>query len=136
MASAANSAVLEADDRVLVIERVFDAPRQMVWDAFTDPKHLRNWMGPKEFPAQTYEAAVYPGGKWRAKLVSPDGKGELGQSGDTMAQVRFAICEEMALTLEDVAMRRTSLGQFGPPRHLAKVADTMGAMLGWEMSPD
>ena len=81
MASAANSAVLEADDRVLVIERVFDAPRQMVWDAFTDAKHLRNWMGPKEFPAQSYEAAVYPGGKWRARLLSPDGKEELGQSG-------------------------------------------------------
>jgi glycerol-3-phosphate dehydrogenase len=56
----------------------------------------------------------------------------LGESGDTMAQVRFAVREEMALCLEDVVMRRTSLGQFGPPRNLDKVADAMGALLGWD----
>ena len=39
----------------------------------------------------------------------------LGESGDTLAQVAFAVREEMALTLEDVVMRRTWLGQFGPP---------------------
>ena len=59
---------------------------------------------------------------------------ELGESGDTMVQVIHAVREEMALTLEDVVMRRTSLGQFGPPRNLAKVADMVGAMLGWDES--
>jgi hypothetical protein len=49
-----------------------------------------------------------------------------------MVQVIHAVREEMALTLEDVVMRRTSLGQFGQPRNLAKVADTMGALLGWD----
>ena len=39
----------------------------------------------------------------------------LGESGDTLAQIGFAVREEMALTLEDVVMRRTCLGQFGPP---------------------
>lgn len=57
---------------------------------------------------------------------------ELGESGDTMIQVTHAVTEEMALTLEDVVMRRTSLGQFGAPRNLAKIADTMGAMLDWD----
>ena len=52
-----------------------------------------------------------------------------------MAQVVSAVREEMALTLEDVVMRRTWLGQFGPPRNLAKVADIMGAMLGWDEQP-
>jgi glycerol-3-phosphate dehydrogenase len=56
----------------------------------------------------------------------------LGTSGDTMAQVTYAVNHEMALTLEDVVMRRTCLGQFGPARNLAKIADTMGAMLGWD----
>jgi len=46
--------------------------------------------------------------------------------------VTLAVREEMALTLEDVVMRRTCLGQFGPPRNLAMVADTMGALLGWD----
>ena len=56
----------------------------------------------------------------------------LGESGDTLAQVTHAVRHEMALTLEDVVMRRTCLGQFGPARNLAKVADTMGALLGWD----
>jgi uncharacterized protein YndB with AHSA1/START domain len=79
MASAANSAV--ADDRVLIIERVFDAPRDMVWDAFTNPKHLLSWMGPRDHPATTYQADARPGGKWRGCLRSSDGKEELWQSG-------------------------------------------------------
>jgi uncharacterized protein YndB with AHSA1/START domain len=79
MASAGNSAV--ADDRVLIIERVFDAPRDMVWDAFTDPKHLLSWMGPRDHPATVYQADARPGGKWRGCLRSPDGKEELWQSG-------------------------------------------------------
>jgi glycerol-3-phosphate dehydrogenase len=58
----------------------------------------------------------------------------LGESGDTLAQIGFAVREEMALTLEDVVMRRTCLGQFGPPQNLARVADIMGALLGWAES--
>lgn len=57
----------------------------------------------------------------------------LGESGDTLAQVRFALEEEMALSLEDVVMRRTALGQLGPPSPAAleKVASQMAAHLGW-----
>ena len=57
----------------------------------------------------------------------------LGPSGDTPAQVRFALEHEMALTLEDVVMRRTAIGQFGRPAPgiLEKVAASMAAHLGW-----
>ena len=55
----------------------------------------------------------------------------LGPSLDVPAQVRFAMREEMALRLEDVVMRRTSLGQFGRPQALAQVAGLMAAELGW-----
>jgi glycerol-3-phosphate dehydrogenase len=58
------------------------------------------------------------------------------QSGDTPAQVAFALNEEMALTLEDVVMRRTGIGQFGRPSDavLEKVAGQMAAYLGWDES--
>ena len=54
-------------------------------------------------------------------------------SGDTPAQVNFALRNEMALTLEDMVMRRTAIGQFGPPgaAALEKVAVQMAAHLGW-----
>jgi glycerol-3-phosphate dehydrogenase len=57
----------------------------------------------------------------------------LGPSQDVPAQVTFAVREEMALTLEDVVMRRTSLGQFGrpSPQALAQVVALMTRELGW-----
>jgi uncharacterized protein YndB with AHSA1/START domain len=60
---AANSA--KHDDRVLVIEREFSAPRPLVWTMFTDPRHAANWMGPPDYPSVFHEADVRPGGKWR-----------------------------------------------------------------------
>jgi glycerol-3-phosphate dehydrogenase len=56
----------------------------------------------------------------------------LGPSLDTMAQVEFAMREEMALTLEDMVMRRTSLGQFGLPAALGEVAARMGEYQSWD----
>jgi glycerol-3-phosphate dehydrogenase len=57
----------------------------------------------------------------------------LGESGDTMAQVLLALREEMTLTLEDMVMRRTGIGQFGPPPAdvVEKVAALMAVQLGW-----
>lgn len=56
------------------------------------------------------------------------------ESGDTPAQIAFALKEEMALTLEDMVMRRTGIGLFGPPAPsvLARVAGLMGDHLGWD----
>ena len=80
-ASAASNLVMEPRDRVLVIERTFHAPRDLVWDAFTRPEHLRNWMGPRPYPAVIYDADVRPGGKWRGCLRGIDDGRELWQSG-------------------------------------------------------
>jgi uncharacterized protein YndB with AHSA1/START domain len=75
-------AALAHDDRVLVIERTFDAPRALVWKAFTDPRHMLEWMGPRDHPSMLHEADVRPGGKWRGRLRAvTDGK-ELGQGGE------------------------------------------------------
>jgi glycerol-3-phosphate dehydrogenase len=58
----------------------------------------------------------------------------LGASGDTPAQIAFAMTDEMALTLEDMVMRRTSIGQFGRPASeiVERVAEQMAARLGWD----
>ena len=57
----------------------------------------------------------------------------LGPSGDTAAQIAFAMTSEMTLTLEDAVMRRTAIGQFGKPAAavLEKIASQMAAHLGW-----
>jgi uncharacterized protein YndB with AHSA1/START domain len=45
------SVAVAHDDRVLVIEWTFDAPRALVWRMFADPQHMVAWMGPREYPA-------------------------------------------------------------------------------------
>jgi glycerol-3-phosphate dehydrogenase len=64
---------------------------------------------------------------------APELATQLSPSGDIAAQVLFAIREEMALTLEDVVMRRTGIGQLGVPggNVLAVVASIMAVALGW-----
>src|SRR5580700_11269312 len=59
--------------RSIVITRVFDAPRTLVFDAWTDAKHVGNWWGPRGFTTTTHEMDVRPGGVWRLTMHGPDG---------------------------------------------------------------
>jgi uncharacterized protein YndB with AHSA1/START domain len=52
----------------LFITRIFDAPRELVYEAFTNPEHAMQWMGPRGFTATHFEQDARPGGKWRACL--------------------------------------------------------------------
>jgi uncharacterized protein YndB with AHSA1/START domain len=63
----------EANDRTVVITRVFAAPRALVWKAWTDPKHMAEWWGPNCFTNPVCDIDVRPGGSWRIVLRSPDG---------------------------------------------------------------
>lgn len=56
------------DPRDFVIERIFDAPRAMVFEAWTDPKHLAQWWGPEIFTTRC-ELDVRPGGRFRIVMV-------------------------------------------------------------------
>jgi uncharacterized protein YndB with AHSA1/START domain len=56
----------------LSITRIFNAPRALVFDAFSNPEHAKQWMGPRGFAAIYVEQDVRPGGKWRACLHQTD----------------------------------------------------------------
>jgi len=56
----------------LVITRVFDAPRELVWKAWTEPAHLMRWWGPKGFTAPAAEIDFRVGGKVLAAMQSPE----------------------------------------------------------------
>lgn len=60
-------------DREIIISRVFDAPRALVWEAFTDPEQVVQWWGPDGFTNTLYEMDVRPGGTWRHTMHGPDG---------------------------------------------------------------
>jgi len=63
----------EVPTEELVIERVFDAPRERVFDVFTQPEHLQKWWGPKGFSVPISEFEARPGGKIFLGQRGPDG---------------------------------------------------------------
>ena len=60
-------------DREIVTTRVFDAPRALVFQAWTRPEHIAKWWGPRGFTNTIYEMDVRPGGRWRFVMHGPDG---------------------------------------------------------------
>lgn len=59
-------------ERTLVIERVFDAPRELVFEMWTKPEHVTNWWGPHEFTLPFCEMDFRPGGAYRYCMRSPE----------------------------------------------------------------
>jgi uncharacterized protein YndB with AHSA1/START domain len=57
----------------MVVTRVFDAPRELVWKAWTDPKYVMQWWGPKGFTAPVCKMDFRVGGKSLLCMRSPDG---------------------------------------------------------------
>ncbi len=60
-------------NREIVLSRVFDAPRSLVWQAFTDPKHVVKWWGPRGFSDTTKKHDFRVGGVWEHVMHGPDG---------------------------------------------------------------
>jgi uncharacterized protein YndB with AHSA1/START domain len=58
----------------MVVSRVFDAPRELVWKAWTDPKYVMQWWGPKGFTAPFCQMDFRVGGKFLCCMRAPDGQ--------------------------------------------------------------
>jgi len=71
--AARSSSKVQTDERTIVITRVLDAPRELVFEAWTRPEHLARWFGPHGFSAPDIVADVRKGGAWRACIRSPEG---------------------------------------------------------------
>ncbi len=69
-----NTMPSSTSDREVVLSRTFDAPRDLVFAAFTDPKHMGQWWGPTGFTTTTHSVDVRPGGEWRFTMHGPDGR--------------------------------------------------------------
>src|SRR5258707_1023184 len=67
-------------DREIVLTRVFDAPRRLVFDAFSKPELLKRWFGPRGWSLVVCEVDLRVGGGFRFVLRSPDGR-EMGMRG-------------------------------------------------------
>lgn len=71
---AGTTTVTTPSDREIVSERVFDAPRERVFAAYTDPELIPQWWGPRGTTTIVDEMDVRPGGAWRFVNRGPDGE--------------------------------------------------------------
>ncbi len=120
--AARNSVDLDHDPRMIIGVCEFDAPRELVFEAWTDPKHIAQWWGPNGFTTTTSAFDMRPGGVWRFVMHGPDGRDyenritydeivkperivyHHGGGGD-VEPVQF----RMVVTFEDLGGRRTRL---------------------------
>ena len=63
--------VAEGND--LILERTLDAPLERVWEAYTNPEHMKRWFAPKPFELTEIDLDLRPGGVFRIRMVGPDG---------------------------------------------------------------
>jgi uncharacterized protein YndB with AHSA1/START domain len=113
------------DDAVIVMRRVFDAPRETVWAAITDPRHVATWYGGRGFSSPVCEMDVRPGGHWRHTMRTPDG------SEYKLEFVFLEVVKPEKLSWQDI---NHSKANAGPPTALSTVTlDDQGVRTGWKL---
>ena len=143
--AANNSIDLDQDPRVMIGTRVLDAPRELVFSVWTDPKHLAQWWGPSGFTTTTSVFEFRAGGVWRFVMHGPDGRDYENRitfdeivrperiayhhgGGDDVEPVQF----NSVVTFEDLGgkTRLTMRGQFPSAEERARVIREYGADKG------
>ncbi|MES2381456.1 MAG: SRPBCC family protein [Bacteroidota bacterium] len=99
-------------DCEIVSTRIVNAPRELVYKAWTDPNHLKNWWGPKGFTNTFNEFDLRPGGKWSFIMHGPD-------KGNYANECEFIKIEKPAL----IAWKRFSKPLFQVLATFEEVAD-------------
>lgn len=137
---------LEQDPRSIIGTRVLDAPRELVFSVWTDPKHLAQWWGPNGFTTTTHAFDFRPGGVWRFVMHGPDGRDYQNRitfdeitpperivyrhsGGDDVEPVQFT----QTVTFEDLGNGQTRLtwhGRFPSAEERARVIREYGADKG------
>jgi uncharacterized protein YndB with AHSA1/START domain len=79
--------VTTPSDTEIQMTRVFDAPRDLVFEAHSSAEHMKNWWGPRKYETISAEVDFRPGGKWRIVHRGPDGE-EYGFHGEYREIVR------------------------------------------------
>jgi uncharacterized protein YndB with AHSA1/START domain len=113
------------EHRELTLVRVYDAPRALVFKAFTDPVHLARWWGPHGFTTPVCEFDARPGGALRIHMRAPDGRVHVtqGEVREIVTPERFAFT--IALLEDDGSIRLENLTTVTLVEHAGKTELTL-----------
>ncbi|MGZ3864476.1 MAG: SRPBCC family protein [Bacteroidia bacterium] len=81
-------------DRQISVERLLNAPVELVWEVWTDPEHIKNWWGPVGFTNTIDKMEVKEGGIWEFVMHGPDGTDYKNKSVFTKIEKHKRICME------------------------------------------
>jgi uncharacterized protein YndB with AHSA1/START domain len=86
------------ESKPLVIERIFDAPRELVWKAWTDPEQVKKWWGPREYSCPVAEIDFRVGGRSFNCMRGPDGNDiwSIGTYREIVPMERFVVTDSFA----------------------------------------
>jgi uncharacterized protein YndB with AHSA1/START domain len=113
------------DDAVIIMRRVFDAPRELVWAAITDPRHVTAWYGGRGFSSPVCEMDVRPGGHWRHVMRTPDG------SEYKLEFVFLEVIRPERLSWQDINHGKQNMG---PPTAVSTVTlEDQGNQTAWKL---
>jgi uncharacterized protein YndB with AHSA1/START domain len=140
---------LKSDPKVICGTRIFEAPRALVFEAWTRPEHLSQWWGPNGFTLTTRSFDFRPGGVWRFVMHGPDGRDYENRvtfdeivsperiayhhgGGDDVEPVQF----RTLVTFEDMggATKLTTRGTFPSAAERERVIREYGADKGLEQT--
>jgi len=133
------------NDREIANTRVFDAPREVVFAAWTDPQHLAAWWGPVGFTTTTHAMDARTGGTWRFTMHGSDGRDYENRiefldvlaperlvyrhsGGEDVEPVRFHVTVTFAPLGEKTLLTMRMV--FETPEDLARTEETYGAVQG------
>jgi len=136
-------------EQTIVIERELDAPRELVWQVWTDPDEVARWWGPEHFttPREKIEFDLKPGGVCRITMIGPEGEeypsdGHFGvveppqrlSFGEQITEHPMIESGETTIEFVDLGGERTKV--IVTSRMIAAAEMTEMATLGWNSQLD
>jgi uncharacterized protein YndB with AHSA1/START domain len=115
--------IIEPGRQDIIFKRVFDAPREVVFRALTDPSLIPNWWGPRKYETIVDEMEVRPGGRWRFINRGPEGEfGFHGVYHDIVAPERMVQTTEFEGMPGHVGLETATLEEINGRTHYLAVA--------------
>ena len=130
-------------NRTLSLKRTFNAPIQLVWEAWSKPEHIAQWWGPKGMETKIIEHDFSVGGKWKYAMLMPDGNEfiadgiytEIIELQKIFSSANFKPMTEgveiQALFEEDGDQTNFTFNVVHPTEEYCQQQEKMGFMNGW-----
>lgn len=131
------------ESRSLTIKKMLNAPRELVWEAWTHPEHIANWWGPEGMDTEVLELDFRPGGRWKYIMTAPNGMkhpaegifSEIVQFERIESSADFSVVTHgviLIVLFEEIEEKtQLTLQVIHPTKEYRGKQEKMGVMNGW-----